>query len=88
MVAGTRLKSPEYHQLRQILEHVGDGVILMNPGGEIAWANRAALDMHHCRSLAELGPDADAYARLFRLSDDRGKNAPAGQIAIVQAVLR
>lgn len=79
MAAGAQSKPLGRHQLRQILENIGEGVILMDPGGAITWANKAALDMHDCTSIEELGADVDAYGQRFRFSNDQGKTLPAAR---------
>ena len=41
-------------QLQQIMAHLSEGVILLDPDGAILWANRAALDMHGCATQQDL----------------------------------
>lgn len=54
-------------ELEQIVANLLQGVLIVEPDGAIAWANRAALDAHGCRSLADLGGGAVGYRRRFAL---------------------
>ncbi|HEV2507139.1 MAG TPA: PAS domain S-box protein [Mesorhizobium sp.] len=53
--------------LQHIISGLSDGVIFVEPDGRIAWANKAALDMHRIAEVEELGADAKAYRRNFTL---------------------
>lgn len=55
-------------QFRQLVAHLVEGVLLINPGGKITWANKAALEMHGCEQLAELGTTVDQYHKRFVLT--------------------
>ncbi len=46
---------------------MSDGVVLIEPDGTIAWANDAALAMHGCKTLAELGATRADYHERFVL---------------------
>jgi PAS domain S-box-containing protein len=56
-----------------VLAAISNGIILMTPDGKIRLANAAALAMHGCRKLEELGRSAKEYDRRFelRLRDGR-----------------
>lgn len=58
---------PDREQLHRIVEGLSDGVILIEPGGRIIWANEAALAMHGCTDLRELGATAGEYHKRFAL---------------------
>ena len=53
--------------LRQIVDGLSEGVILVEPDQTIAYANAAALAMHGVRTLAELGADITEYRRNYSL---------------------
>lgn len=63
--AGRKLDRGVLHRL---VDALSDGVLLTTPGGTIVWANEAALGMHACATLAELGGTAAQYRARFRLS--------------------
>jgi PAS domain S-box-containing protein len=54
-------------QLQQIIADLSEGVLLIDPDGTILWANRAALLMHGCEHLEQLGLSAQAYRKRFSL---------------------
>ncbi|WP_052365123.1 helix-turn-helix transcriptional regulator [Halotalea alkalilenta] len=54
-------------QLQQIIAGLSDGVILLDPSGELAWANQAALEMHGVDELESLGGDVGTYRERFLL---------------------
>lgn len=54
-------------QLQQIITGVAEGVLLIDPDGTIVWANEAALAMHGCARLEEMGTTATRYRRRFVL---------------------
>lgn len=53
--------------LQELVAGLSDGIILIEPGGRIAWANTAAVDMHRVSDVEELGGDARGYRRNFTL---------------------
>ena len=59
--------SPDRTQLYRIVASLSDGVILIELDGTIAWANEAALAMHGCKTLAELGSTVSDYHKRFVL---------------------
>ncbi len=59
----------ERRQLQQIMAHLSEGVILLDPDGAILWANHAALGMHGCAIQGELGETAAHYAERFVLRE-------------------
>jgi len=63
--AQTASSSPGRHQLHRIVASLSDGVILIEPSGTIAWANDAALAMHGCTALGELGSTVSGYHKRF-----------------------
>ena len=59
--------------LQQIVSGLSEGVILVAPDRRLLWANSAALAMHGAASLDELGRDATAYRRRYRLKNRRNQ---------------
>ena len=59
---------PGRAQLHRIVEGLSDGVILIEPDGRIVWANKAAIEMHGCTALSELGRTVKEYERRFNLT--------------------
>ncbi len=53
--------------LQQVIAGLSDGLILVEPDGQIAWANQSALDMHRIEAIADLGVDVADYRRRFTL---------------------
>jgi PAS domain S-box-containing protein len=53
--------------LQELIGGLSDGIILVEPNGDIAWANGSALEMHRVDSIEELGADAREYRRRFTL---------------------
>lgn len=51
--------------LYQLVEELREGVILLGTGGELRWANAAALAMHAVTDIAALGHDMKAYWQRF-----------------------
>lgn len=54
-------------QLQQIIAGVAEGILLLDPDGTIVWANQAALAMHGCSRLDQLGTNAAGYRKRFIL---------------------
>ncbi len=69
---GSKAKSPsdapDRQQLHRIISGLTDGVVFVEPDHRIVWANKAALTMHGCTELAELGGTIETYAKRFTLS--------------------
>ncbi|PAX06955.1 helix-turn-helix transcriptional regulator [Sphingomonas lenta] len=53
--------------LRQLVDGLSAGVILVHPSGTILWANPAALAMHGVTAPEEIGATADDYCQRFCL---------------------
>ena len=68
--------------LQEVIAGLGDGVILVDPDGSIAWANTAALTMHRIETLDELGSDAKGYRRNFTLRYRNNHPLEEGQYPI------
>ena len=64
---------PNRQQLHRIVSGLTDGVVLIEPDCRIVWANEAALAMHGCASLAELGTTIHDYRERFTLSYRGGR---------------
>ncbi len=65
-------------QLQRIVETLSDGVIRIDPDGQILSANKAALSMHGCETLAELGTTVKAYSQRFDLRFRGGREIDRG----------
>lgn len=63
----TAASDSSVHALRQIVEGVSDGIILIDLKGNITWANRAALKLHEVKRIAGLGDDVKGYRQRFPL---------------------
>jgi PAS domain S-box-containing protein len=77
--------APDRDQLHHIVASLSDGVVFIEPDGAIAWANDAALAMHGCKTLAELGSSVSEYHDRFllRLRDGvalQAKNLPMARL--------
>lgn len=59
--------APNDLQLREIVADLGEGVLMVAPGGTILWANGAALAMHGVADAGQLGSHTRDYRRRFRL---------------------
>lgn len=67
-VAAKRVKPHvDRDQLRQIIADLLEGIVLVDPGGAIVWANESALAMHGCKRYEELGVTASDYRKHFAL---------------------
>lgn len=75
-----------WEQLQQLVSHLVEGVLLIDPGGKITWANKAALAMHGCEQLSELGVTAAQYHKRFVLMYLNRHRLTAKQYPIVRAV--
>ncbi|WP_375459632.1 helix-turn-helix transcriptional regulator [uncultured Enterovirga sp.] len=53
--------------LRQIIDGLSEGIILVEPDQTISYANPAALAMHGVGSLGELGPDIERFRQNYLL---------------------
>jgi PAS domain S-box-containing protein len=74
--AATTSNQPDREQLHRIVEGLSDGVVLIEPDGRIVWANRAALAMHGCAELSDLGDTVKAYQQRFDLRLRDGQPLP------------
>ena len=54
-------------QLQQLVAELPEGVIIVDPDGTIAWANKAALAMHGVQAPQHLGGTVAAYQARFEL---------------------
>lgn len=73
-------------QLQQIIADLSEGVLLIDPDGTILWANRAALVMHGCERLEQLGLSAPAYRKRFVLHYLNHHALKAHQYPVVRAL--
>jgi PAS domain S-box-containing protein len=67
---------PDRAQLHRIVEGLSDGVVLIEPDGEIVWANEAALVMHGCTALSDWGGTVKGYQQAFDLRLRDGQAMP------------
>ena len=65
-------------QLQQIIAGMTDGVLMMEPDGRIAWANRTALSLHGVMNQDELGGTAKGYRERFELRYRDGEPVAPG----------
>jgi PAS domain S-box-containing protein len=56
------------HQLEQLIAGLAEGVVLIDPGRSIVWANDMALEMHGVETTAELGSEVTEYQEKFILT--------------------
>ena len=70
-------EQPDRDQLHRIVEGLSDGVVLIEPDGRITWANGAALAMHGCAAMSDLGDTVKEYAERFELRLRDGQPLPA-----------
>ncbi len=75
-----------HRQLRQLIEGLRDGVILVDLDQTILWANEPALAMHNVATRAELGADIDDYRKRFRLTYRNKHVLKAGDIPIADVL--
>lgn len=54
-------------QLQQVIAGLSEGILLIDPDGTIVWANEAALAMHGCSRVDQLGVNAAGYRKRFIL---------------------
>jgi PAS domain S-box-containing protein len=67
---------PDREQFRRIVAGLSDGVVLIEPDGRITWANHAALTMHGCADVAELGATVKDYQQRFDVQLRDGQPLP------------
>ncbi|WP_337266909.1 helix-turn-helix transcriptional regulator [Oryzifoliimicrobium ureilyticus] len=72
--------------LLQLIVGLSDGLILVDKGGQITWANQAALDMHRVGELADLGSDIGEYRRRFTLRYRNNHLLEQGQYPIEKLI--
>lgn len=89
--AGSTRQAPDDDDLlQQIVGNLAEGLVLVDQGGSITWANTAALDIHGCTQLPELLLDASSYRRRFALRYRnhhklRAKQYPLARLAAREA---
>ncbi len=71
--------SPERPHLHRIVADLTEGVILIEEDRRIVWANSAALVMHGCAELDELGDTPKAYGDRFQLAYRDGRALPTSE---------
>ena len=71
-------RSPaDRRQLQQIVAGLSEGVLLLDTGGVIVWANEAALLAYGVERLAELGENEAAFFERFNLRYRNKHELPA-----------
>lgn len=83
-VAHRTVPGPSIHHLRQLMESLLEGVILMDPTGIILGANAAALKMHGISAVEDLGETADDYAQRFCLRYRDHRRLPRREYPLVR----
>ena len=71
--------SPERPHLHRIVADLTEGVILIEEDRRIVWANAAALVMHGCAELDELGDTPKSYHDRFQLAYRDGRALPKSE---------
>ena len=69
---------PDHSHLQRIVADLAEGVILIE-ADRIVWANPAALRMHGCESLEQLGDTPQAYEDQFQLAYRNGRPMPKAE---------
>jgi PAS domain S-box-containing protein len=72
--------------LRQIVESLSEGVILVEPDAKISFANKAALAMHGVGRLDELGTDISQYRRNYILRHRNNRIADGDHLDLDQVI--
>lgn len=80
-VQSTRAHVDRKH-LQQIIDGLTDGVMLLDPDRSIVWANEAAVVMHGCTHVEELGANATQYRKKFSLKYRNNHRLAAKQYPI------
>ena len=70
---------PERPHLHRIVADLTEGVILIEEDRRVVWANPAALAMHGCNQLDELGDTSKAYHDRFQLTYRDGRALPKAE---------
>ena len=78
--------SPERPHLHGIVADLTEGVILIEEDRRIVWANSAALVMHGCNQLDELGDTPKAYHDRFQLAYRDGKALPKSEYPLERLI--
>jgi len=71
-------------QLQQVIAGLSQGIVLIEPDGTIVWANEAALEMHGCKRLDQLGTNAAGYRKRFVLRYRNNHVLAAGQYPVAR----
>ncbi|WP_054312476.1 helix-turn-helix transcriptional regulator [Mesorhizobium sp. 1M-11] len=69
-------------QLQEIVAGLGEGILLIDPAGDIVWANQQALVLHDATDLSEIGPTAADYRKRFLLKYRNNHTLTADQYPI------
>ena len=72
--------------LQQIIARLTEGIIIVEPGGALSWADDTALELHGASTLADLGANAAEYASRFQVAYRGGKPLRANEYPIEQLV--
>ena len=73
-------------QLQQIIDALGEGILLIEPDQRITYANEAAFALHGVRCLDEIGATVDEYRRNF-VPRYRDPDPPGGARSPVERVV-
>jgi PAS domain S-box-containing protein len=80
------LASSTLQHLEQLIGALSAGVILLELGGDIIWANQAVLAMHGVEKAADLGATADEYAQRFALSMRNGQRLASREYPVMRVL--
>lgn len=64
-------------QLKRFIERLDEGVIVFDGDAALVAANRAAIEIHGCGEVPDLGRDAAQYGARFAFCEAGGKALPA-----------
>ena len=79
-------ETADLRHLRQIIDGLDEGVILIDPDQSLLWANDAALAMHGVQEIAELGTTVDEYRARFQLRYRNNHRVEANDYPIERVV--
>jgi PAS domain S-box-containing protein len=80
------LASSTLQHLEQLIGALSAGVILLELGGDIIWANQAVLTMHGVGRVEDLGATADEYAQRFALSMRNGQRLASREYPVMRVL--
>ena len=80
------IRDTTLQHLEQLIGALSAGVILLELGGDIIWANNAAFTMHGVDRAEDLGATADEYAQRFALSTHDGHRLATREYPVMRVL--